>query len=63
MNNEKEKEANKKIPFTGIGLIFGSAIGAGLSLILTGDTLIWAGMGTGVGLIVGSIVDSYYRKS
>ncbi len=63
MNNKKKKEEYKKVPFTGIGLIFGTAIGAGLSLILTGDTVIWAGMGTGVGLIIGSMVDSYYRKA
>ena len=53
---------NKKIPYTGIGLIFGTAIGAGLSLILTGN-IIWAGAGTGVGLILGAIIDSQKKKS
>ncbi|MCR3956276.1 MAG: hypothetical protein NUK57_08240 [Gudongella sp.] len=59
-NNEGN---NKKVPFTGIGLIFGTAIGAGLSIILTGNTVIWAGMGTGIGLVIGAMADSYYRKS
>lgn len=69
MNDKRENEIkedageNKKIPFVGIGLIFGTAIGAGLSIVLTGDTVIWAGMGTGVGLVVGAIADSYYRKA
>ncbi|MGM0396113.1 MAG: hypothetical protein ACQEP4_03570 [Bacillota bacterium] len=65
MNNEKENKEtkdNKKIPFAGIGLIFGTAIGAAMSIILTGNTVIWAGIGTGVGLIIGAIADSYYRK-
>jgi len=30
-------------------------VGAGLSLVLTG-TVIWAGIGTGVGLILGAII-------
>ena len=62
MNDKDKKEQNKKIPFTGIGLIFGTAIGAGLSIILTGNTLIWAGIGTALGLIAGAMVDSVYRK-
>lgn len=51
-----------KIPFTGIGLIFGSAIGSALSLIITGN-VIWGVMGTGVGLVIGAAIDSHYRKS
>lgn len=60
--SENNDENNKKVPFTGIGLIFGTAIGAGLSIILTGNTVIWAGMGTGIGLVIGAMVDSHYRK-
>ena len=45
-----------KIPFTGLGLIFGTAIGAALSLIMTGN-VIWAGVGTGVGLVMGAAID------
>jgi hypothetical protein len=47
---------NAKAPYAGIGLVFGTAIGAGLSLILTG-TVIWAGIGTGIGLILGAIIE------
>ncbi len=57
----KNKRKNNKVPFAGIGLIFGTAIGAGLSLAITGN-VIWAGMGTGIGLIVGAIIDAYIRK-
>lgn len=57
----KNKRKNNKVPFTGIGLIFGTAIGAGLSIAITGN-VIWAGMGTGIGLIVGAIIDAYIRK-
>ncbi|MFC4714248.1 hypothetical protein [Planococcus dechangensis] len=45
-----------KIPFAGLGLVFGTAIGAVLGLILTGN-LIWAGAGTGVGLVIGAAID------
>ena len=62
MSDNKEGN-NRKVPFTGIGLTLGTAIGAGLSIILTGNTVIWAGMGTGIGLVLGAMADSYYRKS
>ncbi len=50
-----------KIPYTGVGLVYGTGIGAGLSIILTG-TVIWAGIGTGVGLILGAMVESFARN-
>ena len=28
-----------KLPFTGLGLIFGTAIGAGLSFVIAGDVM------------------------
>jgi hypothetical protein len=57
MNEEK----NKKHSFTGLGLIFGTAIGAAMTFILT-INILWAGIGTGVGLIVGAIIDSSKSK-
>ena len=54
-------EKKAKIPYTGLGLVYGTGIGAGLSIILTG-TVIWAGIGTGVGLILGAMIGSYERK-
>jgi len=50
-----------KVPFTGLGLVFGTAIGAGLSLTTTGNVL-WAGIGTAVGLILGAVVDSFVKN-
>ena len=62
MSSGNKDNERKKLPLTGIGLIFGTAIGAGLSIVLTGSTLIWAGMGTGVGLIIGAIAESVIGK-
>ncbi len=53
----KNQEKTVKIPFTGIGLVFGTAIGAGLALAF-GQPIYWAGAGTGIGLIIGAIIDS-----
>ncbi|MDE0582485.1 hypothetical protein ON064_05445 [Planococcus sp. A6] len=50
-----------KLPFTGLGLIFGTAIGAGLSFVIAGD-VIWAGIGTGVGLVIGAAIDGMKRR-
>lgn len=50
-----------KVPFTGLGLVFGTAIGAGVSLAITGNVL-WAGIGTAVGLILGAVVDSFVKN-
>lgn len=61
-----EMEQNRKrdysqIPFTGLGLIFGTAIGAMFALILTGDIL-WAGAGTGIGLVIGAAIDGMKKR-
>ncbi|WP_422123290.1 hypothetical protein DHX103_00305 [Planococcus sp. X10-3] len=58
---EKNKTDYSKIPFTGLGLIFGTAIGAALSLIITGN-VIWAGVGTGIGLVIGAAIDGYKKR-
>jgi hypothetical protein len=60
---EKMKETRNltKVPFTGLGLVFGTAIGAGLSLAITGNVL-WAGIGTGIGLILGAAADSFVKN-
>jgi hypothetical protein len=50
-----------KIPFAGLGLVFGTAIGAALSLVITGN-VIWAGVGTGVGLVIGAAIDSMKKQ-
>jgi len=57
----KETRDLTKVPFTGLGLVFGTAIGAGLSLAITGNVL-WAGIGTGIGLILGAAVDSSVKN-
>ena len=55
MNNENKDYS--KFQFTGLGLIFGSSIGATMSLIITGN-VIYGGIGTAVGLIIGAAIDS-----
>lgn|GEM_PF-818980 len=57
----KEKRDFSKVPFTGMGLVFGTAVGAVLSIAITGNVL-WAGIGTGIGLVVGAIIDAYKKK-
>ncbi|MDN3451818.1 hypothetical protein QMA09_16635 [Planococcus sp. APC 3906] len=59
--DKKNNYDYSKIPFTGLGLIFGTAIGAALSLIITGN-VIWAGVGTGVGLVIGAAIDSMKKR-
>lgn len=56
-----ETNESKKTSLTGVGLIFGVAIGAGLGLIFNNMPL-GAGIGAGVGLIIGAIVDAYKNK-
>ena len=56
------KNQDKKINYTGLGLILGTAVGSTFSLIFTGNLALWAGAGTAVGLIMGAIVDNYYKN-
>ncbi|MBS3749542.1 MAG: hypothetical protein KGY65_05540 [Candidatus Thermoplasmatota archaeon] len=53
----------KKVQYVGIGLIFGTAIGSIIG-IFTSQLALSAAIGAGVGLIGGSILDSflYTRK-
>lgn len=57
----KGKRDLTRVPFAGIGLVFGTAIGSGLSIAITRNVL-WAGIGTVVGLIVGAIIDAFIKK-
>jgi hypothetical protein len=52
---------DKKYSFTGLGLIFGTAIGVSLSMIVSGNVL-WGGIGTAIGLIVGAMIDTPYAS-
>jgi uncharacterized membrane protein len=56
-----ENKVNKKTSVTGLGLVFGAAIGAGLGIIFA-NLAIGAGIGAGLGLIIGSIIDAYKNK-
>jgi len=55
------KDSNKKDSFTGIGLIFGTALGVSLSMIMT-ENVLWGGIGTAIGLIVGAVIDNSYAN-
>ncbi len=51
----------KNTNYTGIGLIFGTAFGALVTILMSID-IIWALIGTGLGLILGSIIDTYKQE-
>jgi hypothetical protein len=55
------KLEKSKVPFTALGLIFGTVLGAGVALLLS-VPIFWAGAGTGVGLVVGAAIDGYQKK-
>lgn len=56
--NKNTESVKKKNTFTGLGLIFGTAIGVSLSMIITGN-VIWGGIGTALGLVIGAGIDSH----
>lgn len=57
----EKKNINAKISFTGLGIIFGSALGTGITLAI-GQPIYWAGIGTGVGLIIGAAIDALKKR-
>lgn len=50
--NNKKNSAT----FTGLGLIFGTALGAAFCMIIS-INILWTGAGTAAGLILGAIID------
>jgi len=48
--------------YVGLGLVFGAGIGTLLASILTKDTSIYASVGGGIGLVVGSIVQLWMNS-
>jgi len=52
----------KKYQFAGIFLVFGTAIGGGMGLIISQNVAVGAGIGAALGLILGAMVDSYRSK-
>jgi uncharacterized membrane protein YfcA len=58
MSNQQNQN---KVSYTGLGIIFGSAIGSAISMIITG-TVLWGLVGTAVGLILGAAVESYKSR-
>jgi hypothetical protein len=58
----ESREKNKNIPYTGLGLVFGTAIGAAFALAIN-QPIYWAAIGTGLGLVVGAIIDSSKKKN
>jgi len=57
----KDKRDLTRVPFAGVGLVFGTAIGSVLSIAITGNVL-WGGIGTGIGLVAGSVIDAFIKK-
>lgn len=58
MNNKKEYSK-----YTGLGLIFGVAIGSSLDFIVGSFSGIIASTGAGLGIVIGSIIGHYKLKS
>lgn len=56
-----DKKQNNKIPYTGLGLVFGTAIGVVIALAIN-RPIYWAGIGTGLGLVLGAIIDTLKKK-
>ncbi len=51
----------KKTSYTGIGLVFGVALGAALGLIVFDNMTLYAGFGAGFGLVIGAIADAWKK--
>ncbi|MFZ7132182.1 MAG: hypothetical protein ACOWWR_07480 [Eubacteriales bacterium] len=56
-----KKKNSLKIPYTGLGLVFSTAVGAGITLAI-GQPIFWAGIGTGIGFVIGAAIDSMNKK-
>jgi len=57
----KNKRNFTKVPFAGVGLVFGTAIGAVLSISITKNVL-WSGIGTAIGLMAGAVIDAFIKE-
>lgn len=62
MQDKSKTTKPKKSYFTGIGLVFGTALGLIVS-ILANINLIWTVAGTAIGLLIGAIIDNNMKKS
>jgi len=52
-----KNDKKNAVSFTGLGLIFGTALGSVFCMIIS-INILWAGAGTAAGLILGAIIDS-----
>lgn len=62
-NNSNKPRQTMNDNAVGLGIIFGTAIGAGLGIILNYNIAIAAGSGTGIGIVIGAIISAYNKKS
>lgn len=57
-----DKKSNEsKTSYAGLGLVFGTAIGAVITVVID-QPIYWAGIGTVIGLIIGAAIDSMKKK-
>jgi hypothetical protein len=56
-----KKQNNSIASYAGLGLVFGTAVGAIISISI-GQPIFWAGVGTAIGLIIGSIISTSKSK-
>ncbi len=52
----------QKVSKVGIGLIFGTAIGGGLGMVLFNQIALGAAMGAGLGIVFGAILEGLGNK-
>ncbi len=61
--NDKNKRTKAKWHLPGIGLVLGTAIGAGFGIAIDINMMpVTAGIGCAVGLILGAILETHSRK-
>lgn len=61
--SKKSLVSSSRVPFAGVGLIFGAALGFVFGTFIL-DLQIWiAGAGAAIGLLIGAAIDAFKHKA